>query len=72
MLGASTPGDSGVEVCRVGLGRGGLGGLWYRRDMEKIAFPIMDSDFMHVRRIAVDASGCPSWCLAYSFNIVGA
>ena len=54
------------------LGRGGLGGPWHGRDMEKTAFPIMDCEFMHVRRITVDASGCLSWCLACSFNIVGA
>lgn len=27
---------------------------------------------MHVRRITVDTSGCPSWCLACSFSVVGA
>lgn len=55
------------------LGRGGLGG---HPDMggtwEKTAFPIMDCEFMHVRRITVNASRCPSWCLACSFNVVGA
>lgn len=27
---------------------------------------------MHVRTITVDTSGCPSWCLACSFNVVSA